>query len=48
MISRGATTKARWRSAPTCCATPISEEMVMVDEMLMVSAAHVDLAGAGR
>lgn len=33
---------------PTCCATPISEEMVMVDEMLMVSAAYLDLAGAGR
>jgi hypothetical protein len=48
MISRGATTKSRWRSAPTCCATPISEEMVMIDEMLMVSAAHLDLAGAGR
>ena len=47
MISCGATTKARWRSAPTCCATPINEEMVMVDEMLMVSAAHLDLASAG-
>lgn len=22
---------------PTCCATPISEEMVMVDEMLMAA-----------
>jgi hypothetical protein len=31
-----------------CCATPISEEMVMVDEMLMVSAVYLDLAGAGR
>jgi len=48
MISCKATTKARWRSAPTCCATPISEEMVMVDQMLMVSAAYLDLAGAGR
>ncbi|MET4639505.1 hypothetical protein [Mycetocola sp. 2940] len=43
MISGEATTKARWRSAPTCCAQPIGEEMVMVDEMLMVCAAHLAL-----